>query len=421
MNNRVTAAKLAALGRKPKPTFILSRSTLQTLLQHSSLPSFEDITVIAPCDFGSRFLPFQLSNRIRREQAALQALLPPEQEGGQGQDEEDLVALYEGVEIPKAVIRHVLHSNISFEVFVQKNRVRKHHKDNEEEEEEGEEETETETEREREKQGKDQVFYQQRANRRIGTFRPLMATAVDGTELLLSEPRPETSIKTKQEQDEDQVQPNDPPSTSTPTVVGSMLSLSGLKMHHSSGCKTTQDFSKALTMAAEVAPHHFTLDLFFGLGYCSLEALNAGASAVVSFEKYPEVVRLASRNPASMPLFQDESYLQRLRCYFPVDLQRNHVRFWNTLRKQQRLFDSVIIDPPKRSIMRHVYSSEFLQSLYPFVKSGAFLSIYAPTIASLSPRFRQTREELVGRFAECKFGFEGAWQNNKNILRFRKH
>ena len=61
-------------------------------------------------------------------------------------------------------------------------------------------------------------------------------------------------------------------------------------------------FAAQLVEAAQVRPGHAVLDLFFGLGYCSLHALGgAGAASVHAFERSAAVLQLAAANPGPFP------------------------------------------------------------------------------------------------------------------------
>lgn len=152
--------------------------------------------------------------------------------------------------------------------------------------------------------------------------------------------------------------------------VGPILVISGMKMHVTSNYKTSLEFSKQLVFHAKVKPGHITLDLFFGLGYCSKEAIAFRASRVVSFEKYEQVVMLAKKN-VHFSVNLDSPQLQ-LHC--GVDVGKKKI--FDYLKNYK--FDSVIIDPPKSEVMLAVYSEEYLRQLAQFIKPGARVVTYVP-------------------------------------------
>lgn len=207
--------------------------------------------------------------------------------------------------------------------------------------------------------------------------------------------------------------------------IGSLLYMSNLKMHRTRGYATTTDFSKEFARAAGVKEGHVTLDLFLGLGYVSQEALNLGAERVVAFEKYTAVQNLVRRNPWSMNI-DDPSLAHRFKLQ-TLDVQREKslplFRFFADYQRKgilPSLFNSVIIDPPKKKVMLYIYSKYFLENLAEWTKKGGVVAAYMPP-GGLSPKFSQCREELVQTFEDTrKFEFIDCWDQEKMIWRFRR-
>lgn len=67
---------------------------------------------------------------------------------------------------------------------------------------------------------------------------------------------------------------------------------------------------------------------------------------------------------------------------FLLDFVKNHRKFLDIISNTVEIynqFDSVIIDPPKHlDVIKHVYSSEFLNDLSSFVRKKAIVSCYIP-------------------------------------------
>lgn len=159
------------------------------------------------------------------------------------------------------------------------------------------------------------------------------------------------------------------------TIVGPILEIGGTKMHVSKGYKTCFDFSKKLANAAVIKPKGNVLDLFFGLGYCTKEALSLGCKNVVAFEKSREVLDLGRMNSKFSPNLDD----QRVKIHERVDLEKTTL--FGILEKDGMSFDGVIIDPPKFDVLMHIYSLNFINRLSQFMKKGCLVACYVPEAA----------------------------------------
>ena len=258
------------------------------------------------------------------------------------------------------------------------------------------------------------------------------------------------------------------------TCAGSMLYMSNLKVRVATlasaprfRCRLTREYR-----ARADAPHprmrhharllaragsrcrrgagHYTLDLFLGLGYASLAALELGAARVFACEKYAAVTRLVERNPWSAGLVAARGE-GRFALEAPLDVQANRSaallrRFeqWRQAGQLPSLFNSVVLDPPKKKVMLSVYSPPFVErlsgahrssisSLQPrahanfggrrlaeWVEKDGLVAAYMPP-GGLSPLFTQCREELVQTFEGThKFAFVDCWDEQSMIWRFRR-
>jgi len=111
--------------------------------------------------------------------------------------------------------------------------------------------------------------------------------------------------------------------------------------------------------------------------------------------------------------------------YEILDLGTQAERFFSLLDKTVSkigsggLFDSCILDPPKRKVMLRVYSKEFLRELSKYVRRDSLVSTYVPE-GGLSPRFQECRAQLVDTFVASGFAYLGWHEDNRHIYVFVK-
>ncbi|MBI4584432.1 MAG: RsmD family RNA methyltransferase [Planctomycetes bacterium] len=198
-------------------------------------------------------------------------------------------------------------------------------------------------------------------------------------------------------------------------MLGPILEMEGMKMHLTQGFSSAFEFSGLLASSAGVKPAHDVLDLFFGMGYSAKEAIRLGARRVFTFEKYPEVIELARRNPFAVDLQAPQLRLHPE----PLDLEKDAKRFFQALEEAAVLFDAVILDPPRRQVMLKVYSRPFLRELSAFVKKGARVSAYVP--GGTSRRFKVVLGKAAEVFEETgEFRFARRSPRSEFICVFQK-
>lgn len=148
-----------------------------------------------------------------------------------------------------------------------------------------------------------------------------------------------------------------------PTAGAPTLEIDGIRMHRTKG--TTPDRDAREKIDALGIRGGRVLDSCTGLGYTAVGALERGAELVVTIERRPEVLRLASMNPWSEALFGDERAHPIIGdAYDLVDALPGG------------FFDYVVHDPPRLTRAGHLYSSEFYSRLERVMRPGARLLHY---------------------------------------------
>jgi predicted methyltransferase len=148
-----------------------------------------------------------------------------------------------------------------------------------------------------------------------------------------------------------------------PTVGAPTLEIDGIRMHRTKG--TTPERDAREKVEAMGIRGGKVLDTCTGLGYTAAVALERGAELVVTIERRPEVLKLASMNPWSEAFFVDKrSHPIIGDAYDQVDVL------------PEGYFDYVVHDPPRLTRAGYLYSSEFYSRLERVMRPGAKLLHY---------------------------------------------
>ncbi len=141
------------------------------------------------------------------------------------------------------------------------------------------------------------------------------------------------------------------------------LEINGIHMHRIHGTDPWSD-TLAKVRALGKLNRAVVLDTCTGLGYTAIAAARRGASLVITVEKDPNVIELASYNPWS------------------ADLELNNVV---TLlgdstevvkHFEDETFTHIIHDPPRFNVAGELYSEEYYRELYRVLKRGGKLFHY---------------------------------------------
>lgn len=149
----------------------------------------------------------------------------------------------------------------------------------------------------------------------------------------------------------------------TPTEGAPTIEIDGIRMHRTKDTtpeRDTRDKIRALGLRGGMV-----LDTCTGLGYTAIEALEKGASRVVTVEREPSVLRVALMNPWSRRLFTSEEINHLVGDSFMV------VDFFS-----DGFFDWIIHDPPRLSRAGSLYGLDFYRKLYRVLTEGGGLYHY---------------------------------------------
>jgi len=159
------------------------------------------------------------------------------------------------------------------------------------------------------------------------------------------------------------------------------LEISGIQMHsYKHGIKKT-----IKKMVNTLKPKGIVLDCCCGLGYLAiLTAKRKSVRKVYSFEKDPNVIFLAKKNPFSKELFENKKIILK-----------NEDIFEAIKKFRDKMFDCIFHDPPSIKIAEYLYSREFYQQLYRVLKPHGRILHYIGTPGKyLSKYFRGITKRL---------------------------
>jgi predicted methyltransferase len=163
--------------------------------------------------------------------------------------------------------------------------------------------------------------------------------------------------------------------------------IDGIKMLPSAQLSPWDD---AANKVASISPRgKRILDTCAGLGYFAAHCLNAGADAVHSFEKNPDVLWLRERNPWSPA---PEPRLSLLQGDVSVAITA----------LPDRSFDAILHDPPRFGIAGELYSQVFYDQLARVIRSKGVLFHYTGTPNKLTSG-RNVPSEVSRRLEKAGF------------------
>lgn len=143
-----------------------------------------------------------------------------------------------------------------------------------------------------------------------------------------------------------------------PTTV----EINGVRMHRTVDVNPMDDARQKVMLLRELGGAE-ALDICTGLGYTAIVLLANGARRVVTVEKDPNIVKMATLNPWSRQLFTEK-------------IERIVADAVDFLRKCGEEFDVVVHDPPSFRVAGELYSTEFYRLLYRVVRRGGMVVHY---------------------------------------------
>ena len=174
-----------------------------------------------------------------------------------------------------------------------------------------------------------------------------------------------------------------------PTAGAPTLEIDGVRMHRTVG--TTPEVDARVKLDALGLEGGRVLDTCTGLGYTVLEALRRGGELVVSVERRPGVIRIASLNPWSEGLFNDG------RVSLVLGDSGGLVGGF-----PEGIFDYVVHDPPRFSHAGHLYGKAFYAGVFRVLRPGGYLFHYTGEPGSRKRRVNLRRGVMV-RLREVGF------------------
>jgi predicted methyltransferase len=88
-----------------------------------------------------------------------------------------------------------------------------------------------------------------------------------------------------------------------PTKGAPTLEIDGIRMHRTKNTTPEKDAKDKINVLG--INHGIVLDTCMGLGYTAIEALNSGATKIITIELEPYVIRISKMNPWSQKLFNE--------------------------------------------------------------------------------------------------------------------
>ncbi|MEL9940035.1 MAG: RsmD family RNA methyltransferase [Ignisphaera sp.] len=141
------------------------------------------------------------------------------------------------------------------------------------------------------------------------------------------------------------------------------LEINGIQMHRTVDVNPWKDTILKVSSLGSLRGKR-VLDICTGLGYSSIVEVLRGAKEVISIEKDPNVLYIASLNPWSKGLENNR---------IKIILEDATIAIKNFLDEE---FDAIFHDPPRYSISGDLYSLEFYKELYRVLKRGGMLFHY---------------------------------------------
>ncbi len=140
------------------------------------------------------------------------------------------------------------------------------------------------------------------------------------------------------------------------------IEISGIRMHNVKNTNPWKDAKDKLSLIKPTIGR--VLDTCMGLGYTSINAAKT-ADFVETFEKDSNIIEIASYNPWSKDLFNNDK----------IKILKGDI-FELITKLKDNSFDRVIHDPPRFSLSGSLYSEEFYKQLYRVMKPKAKMFHY---------------------------------------------
>ncbi len=141
------------------------------------------------------------------------------------------------------------------------------------------------------------------------------------------------------------------------------LEISGIHMHNIVGTEPMRDARRKAALA-RIKKGDKVLDICTGLGYTATASLERGAKIVLSIEKDPLVLELASYNPWSRRLADPKVKVVLGDAYLVVE------------ELEREFFDKVIHDPPCFALAGELYSLSFYRKIFRVMRRGGVMVHY---------------------------------------------
>ncbi len=178
-----------------------------------------------------------------------------------------------------------------------------------------------------------------------------------------------------------------------------ILEIDGLRMHLVKEFKEPIDYARKVVSLLNIKKDDLVLDTCFGLGYLALMAVKRGAK-VVAVEKYSPVIELAKFNPWS------KEVIDKVELYIgPVE---------EVLKKEKKIFDKIIHDPPRISHAPFLYSRSFYTLLAEHARPGTLLYHYVGSVGKM--KGRHIDEEVKKRLEECGWKIIKEWKRGQALV-----
>lgn len=141
------------------------------------------------------------------------------------------------------------------------------------------------------------------------------------------------------------------------------LEINGIQMHRTVDIDPWRDTIAKVSSLGSLRGKK-VLDICTGLGYSSIVEVLRGAREVISIEKDPNVLYIASLNPWSRGLGDS-------RIKIVLEDATTAIRSFS-----DEEFDAIFHDPPRYSVAGELYGLDFYRELYRVLKGGGVLFHY---------------------------------------------
>ena len=185
----------------------------------------------------------------------------------------------------------------------------------------------------------------------------------------------------------------------TGSTTAPALLIDGVLMHRVKDIDPIKDAAMKADLCARRGID--MLEICTGLGYSTIACLRRGVKSIITIEKDPSVIELASLNPWSKDLFTDKRV-----STIQGDASEKIEAF------DDNTFHAIMHDPPRFSMGSELYTSEFYSQLYRVLKPKGVLYHYVGSPGS-KHRKRDLQKGILTRLREV--GFKQVKRNEKTL------